>query len=742
MGGRAASAEAQTTERVMPRGIEGPVGAPAPPAGSILPDLPISSARVARASANDARKAAAEVLESNSDEFRTALGESSRWAPRGASVLNPLYDDSGSRWDSEEGYDGSGGGDGIDDSMPVSGVIDGLGLGMHHVPYFLCAALAKMAEGVDLYTSLLVLRHIRCHMDLDLYEEAFLVSSSFFGSFLGAYVWGVLSDKYGRWIVGWVFPLLMGGGLVAASLTPYEPRAFGYTYIMTCRAVSGLGLGASPVFDGSLIEVMPTMWRGFAHLGAELHWVLIRLAVAGLGASYVQSNEAEAPWPGGWRFFLLLNAIPCLLVGLAGRWAQESPRFLVTAERANEAFELLAGWAKARHKQVPCTRIRREGLAQPMEQRGSVRRMFVQRRNTLMTANVWILTLFIWFAFVGITLLTTIFLTVEADKSSAVVDLGDNSTDVQLMRSDTLGSDPSTLEETFNDPDMFPGKNPQEEGPTRLLASTYFRSEGEVASSAGWLPLLPHQYQDLAPVPPSASMAHPRKGRVLLNEGSCDWNEPEKMFSILAFQAVSELPGVLFPALFIERIGRTKTLALSSALAVLTCLLVLSGPSRVASAALLFAGRFLCMSTIVVSRLYTLEAFPTSLRSTASASCFFLGQVSTLLTPLILVVGFEADPSLPMALISTACAMAFVSTLLLPLEPAGVALEDCAPERTFLHKTEIGGFLYSNTERGASAGSAAINEYSEMESADGSDDESEVGVGVIAHRHRDSIELL
>ena len=740
--------------------IEGPVGAPATPAGSVLPELPFrTSARVMRTSVDDAAKAAAaKALESNSDEFRTVVGDSSRWTPGGVSVLNPLFDGGASRsWDAAEGYDGGAVGvmdDSAANAMAIGGMIDSLGLGWHHIPYFACAGLARMAEGLDLFTSLLVLKQIRCAYDADLYAEAFLVCASFFGSFLGTYIFGVLSDKRGRWIAGWVFPLLMGGGLVAASCAPVEPVELGYTYTFVCRVVSGLGLGASPVFGSLLMEVVPTAWRGWAHIGASLHWVSIRLAVAALGASYIEKNDSEGPWPGGWRFFLLLNAAPCVLVGVAARWSDESPRFLVTADRANEAHELISKWAIARNKELPCARIRRDGQLQPLEQRGSVRRLFMQRRNTLLTLNMWILTFVTWFTFIGITQLTTIFLSVEAERDGwGGVSIVSNRTDhLELGGSDS--TDTGTLEDVLNDPGMFPAAEEEvEEGENSavrsLNAAHIFDAhqdceyDGNIDGREGW-----SDTASSSDAPSFATSGIGRgvlvwKTRGLLSHHSCKWIDPEKSFGTLMFHAVSEMPGVLLPALFIDRVGRTKVMAASSAVAALVCMLVLTGPSRVTAAALLFAGRFLCTSTIIVSRLFTYEAFPTSLRATASCSCFLFGQVATLLTPVLLIRAFESDPLLPMALIATTSTLAFVSSLLLPLEPAGVALEECAPERTFLHKPDVGRLVYSGSgSSGESVGITATGEYREVESTAGSDDESEVGVGAISHRHRDSFELL
>jgi SP family arabinose:H+ symporter-like MFS transporter len=163
-------------------------------------------------------------------------------------------------------------------------------------------------------------------------ELGFTVSSALWGTVLGAALSGILGDKLGGRDT---LRILAACYIVSALGCAF---ALNWPMLILFRFIGGLGIGGSSVLGPVYIaEIAPAQWRGrlvgcfqinivIGILAAYLSNYLIGLA--GLGA-----NE--------WRWQLGVAAGPAILFLLMLFGIPQSPRWLVTKNRSEEAMAVL-----------------------------------------------------------------------------------------------------------------------------------------------------------------------------------------------------------------------------------------------------------------------------------------------------------------------------------------------------------------------------------------------------------------
>ncbi|PIN12689.1 Synaptic vesicle transporter SV2 (major facilitator superfamily) [Handroanthus impetiginosus] len=149
----------------------------------------------------------------------------------------------------------------------------------------------------------------------------------FAGMLVGAYLWGIISDKYGRKkaILG-VSTITAIAGLLSA----FSPN---YMSLITLRCIAGVGLGGMHVFSSWFLEFVPTRNRGAWMIVFSCFWTLGTIAGAAL-AWIVMPNF-------GWRWFVALSSGPSFILLFLYSLAPESPRFLCMKGRTNDALNIL-----------------------------------------------------------------------------------------------------------------------------------------------------------------------------------------------------------------------------------------------------------------------------------------------------------------------------------------------------------------------------------------------------------------
>lgn len=163
------------------------------------------------------------------------------------------------------------------------------------------------------------------------------------GGLIGSVIAGRLSDYIGRrGVLLLVGPLLMFEAIFGA-LCPYLG---GYPFLLFCRIVGGMGFGAATtVAPGYVAEISPERIRGrlisFRQLAIILG--LLFAAVANLVMTKIAGNSSAEVFLGikAWQCMFLCLIVPALVYMILMPLIPESPRYLVSKGKIQEAAQVL-----------------------------------------------------------------------------------------------------------------------------------------------------------------------------------------------------------------------------------------------------------------------------------------------------------------------------------------------------------------------------------------------------------------
>ena len=197
------------------------------------------------------------------------------------------------------------------------------------------------------------------HFNLNATEKSWVLSVGFVGMAIGAALGGYFSDRVGRKTV--FTATLVIFGLANAGMA----CSWTLVALLIARFIIGLGLGAElPVASTLVSEFSPTRHRGRMTVLLESFWAVGWIIAAAIGA-FVIPNTGD--W--GWRWALLIGALPLLYAVVTRAHIPESVRFLESKGREDEAeqavryFEQASGVAPvASPKAEPLPAIRTREL--------------------------------------------------------------------------------------------------------------------------------------------------------------------------------------------------------------------------------------------------------------------------------------------------------------------------------------------------------------------------------------------
>jgi putative MFS transporter len=200
-------------------------------------------------------------------------------------------------------------------------------------------------------------------------EVAAIGSATIFGMFIGTAGQGEFSDRFGRRFI-YQFNLLLFG--VFTILGAFAPSV---TLLVACRFIAGLGLGAEqPLAFAYAGEYAPKRIRG--RILATVHFIggacvwPIGTALALLAGSV--ASTPEQAWRGVW----LIIGAGALIVWVFRFTLPESPRFLATHGRGDEALAVLGRLGIAGPTEKLTTDVASDTKSDPF---GVVFRMFPRR---------------------------------------------------------------------------------------------------------------------------------------------------------------------------------------------------------------------------------------------------------------------------------------------------------------------------------------------------------------------------
>jgi len=169
------------------------------------------------------------------------------------------------------------------------------------------------------------------------------------GAVLGALFFGWLTDRLGR---KKLFFITLTVYLLATAATAFSWNLWSF---LLFRFITGAGIGGEyAAINSTIQELIPARVRGWTDLVINgSFWVG---AALGAVAAIVLLDPAVIDPEHGWRAAFLIGAVLAGIVFFMRLWLPESPRWLMTHGRADEAEKVVAGIEQ---------RLRDEGQAIP-----------------------------------------------------------------------------------------------------------------------------------------------------------------------------------------------------------------------------------------------------------------------------------------------------------------------------------------------------------------------------------------
>ncbi len=167
---------------------------------------------------------------------------------------------------------------------------------------------------------------------LTMEKLATLNSLLFIGMFIGGIAGGYISDKFGR-----KFSLLFHLGIfsVGSILNAFWYEGM-FGLLEFSRFITGFGiLGMTTCSMSYMSEMLPTEVRG--------KWQAFTLAAGTImiPVTSIFGGQIVAAYEHGWRILLLIGGLGIFLVPLGMKWLLESPRWLISKGRVEEAEEVM-----------------------------------------------------------------------------------------------------------------------------------------------------------------------------------------------------------------------------------------------------------------------------------------------------------------------------------------------------------------------------------------------------------------
>ncbi len=268
-----------------------------------------------------------------------------------------------------------------EERMTIQERLDSLPLrGFHYRLVILCG-LGWLFDAMDALLIGLAMPVLADEWGLSNVQRGHLLTAHMIGMLVGAAVAGRLADRLGRQrMFQWTLLLFS----ISTGLCAVAPD---YGTLLVMRFLVGLGLGGElPVASSLVAELSPAAHRGRLIVLMESFWA---------GGALVAALIARLIPLLGWRFVFLVGALPAFYVLILRRSLPESPRFLISQGKAEEALEVLRR-VEAASQEPPAQVEPAPSVAAP---RAPIRDILGPdlRRRTLLLWGLWFGMLFSYY---------------------------------------------------------------------------------------------------------------------------------------------------------------------------------------------------------------------------------------------------------------------------------------------------------------------------------------------------------
>ena len=283
------------------------------------------------------------------------------------------------------------------DTYTIDEAVELIGFGKAQIKLSFMAGVVWMADAMELTLLSIVSPEVRCMWKLSTWQEAFITTVVFVGMGLSSAWWGKICDSHGR----------RTGLLLTAIWTTYfgflSGLAPGYNWLLILRALVGFRIGGAPQSVTLYSEFLPVKSRARCIMAVEVFWAIGTVLEVFLALIIMPTL--------GFRWLLIISAIPLLIVVLAAKWMPESPRFNLARGRVDLAQKTLEEIAAQNGKRLPSGGLRKptgqNQVSATAKAGGEIKDLFKTPELKKTTLLLWMIWFQCAFAYYGLVLLST-----------------------------------------------------------------------------------------------------------------------------------------------------------------------------------------------------------------------------------------------------------------------------------------------------------------------------------------------
>jgi len=198
--------------------------------------------------------------------------------------------------------------------------------------WMVCLALGVswVLDGLEVGTVAVIGNTLESVFDISEQQVGVIGSVYIAGAVTGSLVFGLLSDRFGRKKFFVVTPAII---LLASFATAFSWNFYSF---VAFNFFTGLGIGGEySAMNSAINEFIPARVRGFVDLAINgSYWMGAAIAAS---ASLLFLDENIVPRNIGWRLPFAIGAVICVFIIVTRIFLPESPRWLMTHGRVQEA---------------------------------------------------------------------------------------------------------------------------------------------------------------------------------------------------------------------------------------------------------------------------------------------------------------------------------------------------------------------------------------------------------------------
>ncbi|CAK1579004.1 unnamed protein product [Parnassius mnemosyne] len=223
----------------------------------------------------------------------------------------------------------------------IEDALTATGFGKYNFGLLLICSWTLQAMGMDLFGTSFVVAAAVCDLELTMQQRALLIAMPLVGVVTGAQLWGYISDTKGRRLT---LVLSMSVGFVFAALSSFSPdwKTMAVLKLISSTFTSASNSGAYTLLG----ESCPERARGRSMLLCTCSLMCSQAVVAVfaypiLPLNFVYWIDFLGITYRPWRLLALVMSLPCAATACLLQFFHESPKFLVSRGRTDEALEVL-----------------------------------------------------------------------------------------------------------------------------------------------------------------------------------------------------------------------------------------------------------------------------------------------------------------------------------------------------------------------------------------------------------------